>query len=99
MKTAFSHVTIKLLAALLLLGLSAASIAGNVALNKPATQTSTINEGTADLAVDSSPFTYAMTSSDAGQHWEVNLLGGYRDATVAIFGKRTLSVLYSTQIG
>ena len=87
MKTAFSHVTIKLLAALLLLGLSAASIAGNVALNKPATQTSTVNGGTANLAVDNNADTIAKTSSQLGQYWEVNLGRGYRNGTVVIFGQ------------
>jgi|GEM_PF-5886101 len=90
MKTALSHVGKKLLAALLLFGLSAASIAGDVALNKPATQTSTINGGTANLAVDNNSNSYARTSSELGQHWEVNLLARYSDATVTVSGELTL---------
>jgi len=88
MKTALSHVCIKLLTAVLLFGLSAASIAGNVALNKPATQTSTINRGNANLAVDNNWATIAQTLTVPGQSWKVDLGGRYRDATVQIFGKK-----------
>lgn len=87
MKTALSHVCTKLVAALLLFGLSTASIAENVARNKPATQTSTINGGTADLAVDNHTATIAETSNAPGQSWRVDLGGRYRDANIAIYGK------------
>ena len=104
MKTALSHVCTKLVAALLLFGLSAASIAADVALNKPATQTSTINRGLAHLAVDNNWNTYALTSSDRGQYWEVDLSGQYSTAIVSIVGRlsassRNRQLFYRTSFG
>ena len=87
MKNMPSILRTKLLTTLMLFGLSTASIAGNVALNKPATQTSTINGGNANLAVDNNTATIAQTSNAPGQSWQVDLGGRYRDAKIAIFGK------------